>query len=68
MWTILKESEVTTKLEERNKERKQEERRHDDLFSTQARAPLGTTGVAWKEADAHAKVELMSPRTPVFCT
>ena len=58
VWTILEESEVTTKLEERAEQRKQEERRRDDLFSAQARAPLGTTGAAWKEAEARLRAEL----------
>ena len=49
VWTILDEKEVTTKLEERTKQRKQEERRHDDLFGAQyaqLRAPSETTGAA----------------------
>ena len=48
VWTILKETEVTTKLEERTKERKQEERRRDDLFGAYAQlhAPSETTGAA----------------------
>ena len=58
VWTILKETEVTTKLEERTQQRKQEERRRDDLFSAQARAPSGTTGAAWKEAEARLRAEL----------
>ena len=58
VWTILEESEVTTKLEERAEQRKQEERRRDDLFSAQARAPLGTTGAAWKEAEERLRAEL----------
>jgi Leucine-rich repeat (LRR) protein len=49
VWTILKETEVTTQLEERTKERRQEERRRDDLFSAQARAHSGTRGAEWKE-------------------
>ena len=70
VWTILKETEVTEKLEERTKERKQEERRHDEIFSAQARAPLGTTGAAWKEAEAGLRAELKAetmnegPREP----
>ena len=48
VWTILQETDVTTKLEERTKERKQEEQRlREDLFSraqyTQIRAPSETT-------------------------
>ena len=48
MWTILQENDVTTKLEERTRERKQEEQRlREDLFSraeyTQIRAPSETT-------------------------
>ena len=44
VWTILQEKDVTTKLEERTKERKQEEQRlREDLFSraqyTQIRTP-----------------------------
>ena len=58
VWTILEESEVTTKLEERAEQRKQEERRHEEIFSTQARAPLGTTGAAWKEAEERLRAEL----------
>ena len=58
VWTILKESEVTTKLEERTKERKQEERHHDDLFGAQyaqLRAPSETTGAASKATGTKAE-------------
>ena len=56
VWTILKETEVTTKLEERSKERKQEERRRDDLFGAYAQlhAPSETTGAASKATGAKA--------------
>ena len=48
VWTIVQERDVTTKLEERTKERKQEEQRlREDLFGhaqhTQIRAPSETT-------------------------
>ena len=55
VWTILDEKEVTTKLEERTKQRKQEERRHDDLFGAQyaqLRAPSETTGTKAEAAEA----------------
>jgi len=58
VWTILEESEVTAKLDERTKERRQEERRRDDLFSAQARAHSGTRGAEWKEAEARLRAEL----------
>ena len=58
VWTILKETEVTTKLEERTKERKQEEQRlREDLFSRaqyiqQVPAPSEMTNAISQEADA----------------
>ena len=38
VWTILKNEEVATKLEERAKEWQEEERRRDNLFNAQVRA------------------------------
>ena len=48
VWTILKETEVTTKLEERTKERTQEERRHEEIFSAHITVDKATY-VAWEE-------------------
>ena len=58
VWTILKETEVAAQLEKRAGERREEERRHEKIFSAQAHAPLGTTGAAWKEAEARLRAEL----------
>ena len=51
VWTILKETEVATQLEKRAGERREEERRRDNLFSeqcAQARAPSEATDAATK--------------------
>ena len=44
VWTILKETEVAAQLEKRAGERREEERRRDDLFSELARTPSEATG------------------------
>ena len=44
VWTILKEMEVAAQLEKRAGERREEERRRDDLFSELARTPSEATG------------------------
>jgi hypothetical protein len=46
VWTVLKETEVAAQLEKRAKERREEERRHEKIFSAQARAPLEATDYA----------------------
>ena len=38
VWTILKETEVAAQLEQRTKERREEERRHEKIFSAQGQA------------------------------
>tara|TARA_B100000768_G_scaffold43585_1_gene42402 strand:+ start:319 stop:459 length:141 start_codon:yes stop_codon:yes gene_type:complete len=42
VWTILKETEVAAQLEKRAGEEREEERRHEQIFSSQARAPSET--------------------------
>ena len=39
VWTLLKETEVAAQLEKRTRERREEEQRHEKIFSDQARAP-----------------------------
>ena len=41
VWTLLKETEVVTQLEKRARERREEEQRHEKIFSDQARSPSG---------------------------
>ena len=43
VWTLLNETEVAAQLEKRAGERREEERRRDDLFSTFARTPSEAT-------------------------
>ena len=64
VWTILEESEVTTKLEERTEQRKQEERRRDDLFSAQALTPSEATDAALNEVET-MRAELEAARGEV---
>ena len=49
VWTILKETEVAAQLEKRAGERREEERRRDDLFSELARTPSEATNAAPNE-------------------
>ena len=49
VWTILKETEVPAQLEKRAGERREEERRRDDLFSELARTPSEATNAAPNE-------------------
>jgi hypothetical protein len=52
VWTILKEAEVAAQLEQRTKERREEERRHEKIFSAvQARAPSEATAAAPNEVE-----------------
>ena len=51
VWTILKETEVVAQLEKRAGERREEERRRDDLFSVLARTPSEATDVASNEVE-----------------
>jgi len=51
VWTILKETEVAAQLEQRAKERREEERRHEKIFNAQARAPSEATDAAWSEVE-----------------
>ena len=71
VWTILKETEVIKKLEERTKERKQEERRRDDrIFSaqyTQVRAPSETTNATSEPAGETAEEARVARAQLVVC-
>ena len=51
VWTILKETEVAAQLEQRTKERREEERRRDDLFSVLARTPSEAADAASNEVE-----------------
>ena len=51
VWTILKETEVAAQLEKRAGERREEERRHEKIFSDQARAPSEATGATSNEVE-----------------
>ena len=51
VWTILKETEVAAQLEKRAGERREEERRHEKIFSAQARAPSEATDAAPNEVE-----------------
>ena len=51
VWTILKETEVAAQLEKRAGERREEERRHEKIFSDQARAPPEATGATSNEVE-----------------
>ena len=51
VWTILKETEVAAQLEKRARERREEERRHETIFSDQARAPSEATDAALGEME-----------------
>ena len=63
VWTILKKTEVATQLDKRAKERREEERRHEKVFSAQARAPpdasneVETLRAELKAAQEKAEVE-----------
>ena len=65
VWTILKKEEVATKLEERAKEWQEEERRRDNLFNAQARAPPEAKEAASKEVEARLRAELEAARGEV---
>ena len=52
VWTILKETEVAAQLEKRAGERREEERRHEKIFSAQARAPSEATDATSNDAEA----------------
>jgi len=59
VWTILKETEVTTQLEKRAEERREEERRHEMIFNAQARAPSEATAAAPNEVESlQAKLQV----------
>ena len=51
VWTILKETEVAAQLEKRAGERREEERRHEKIFSDQACAPSEATGATSNEVE-----------------
>ena len=51
MWTVLKETEVAAQLEKRAGERREEERRHEKIFSAQASAPPEATDAAPNEVE-----------------
>ena len=64
VWTILKETEVATQLEKRAGERREEERRRDNLFSeqcAQARAPSEVTDAEPNEVET-LRAELKAAR------
>ena len=52
VWTILKETEVAAQLEQRTKERREEERCHEKIFRAQARAPSEAADAASNEVEA----------------
>ena len=60
VWSILKETEVAAQLEQRTKERREEERRHEKIFSAvQARAPSEATAAAPNEVESlQAKLQV----------
>ena len=60
VWSILKEAEVAAQLEQRTKERREEERRHEKIFSAvQARAPSEATAAAPNEVESlQAKLQV----------
>ena len=59
VWTILKETEVAAQLEKRAGERREEERRHEKIFSDQARAPSEATGATSNEVETlRAKLQV----------
>jgi hypothetical protein len=62
VWTILKETEVTTQLEKRAEERREEERRHEKIFSAQARAPSEATDYAASNEVETLRTELKAAR------
>jgi hypothetical protein len=63
VWTVLKETEVAAQLEQRAKERREEERRHEKIFSAQARAPLEATDyAASNEVEETLRAELKAAR------
>ena len=64
VWTILKETEVAAQLEKRAGERREEERRHEKMYSDQARAPPQATEAASNEVDA-LRAELKAARGAV---
>ena len=45
VWTLLNETEVAAQLERRAVERREEEQRHEKIFSDQARSPSGQADV-----------------------
>jgi hypothetical protein len=61
VWTILKETEVAAQLEKRAGERREEERRHEKIFSAQARAQPEATDAASDEVDT-LRAELKAAR------
>ena len=66
VWTILKETEVTTQLEKRAKERREEERRHEKIFNAQTRATRATElilGYTHTQAKLQAKMDKEENKT-----
>ena len=61
VWTLLKETEVAVQLEKRARERREEERRHEKIFSDQARAPSEATDAALGEVKT-LRAELKAAR------
>ena len=61
VWTLLKETEVTTQLEKRARERREEEQRHEKIFSDLASAPSEATDAALGEVET-LRAELKAAR------
>ena len=61
VWTLLKETEVAAQLEKRARERREEERRHETIFSDQARAPSEAADAALGEVET-LRAELKAAR------
>ena len=65
VWTLLKETEVAAQLEKRARERREEEQRHEKIFSDQARAPSEATDAALGEVET-LRAELKAAVTQDF--
>ena len=61
VWTKLKDPEVAAQLEKRAGERREEERRHEKIFSAQARAPSEATAATSSEVET-LRAELRAAR------
>ena len=59
VWTILKDTEVAAQLEKRAGERREEERRHENIFSSQARPSSEATDATSNEVETlRAKLQV----------